>query len=333
MSRPPRDAERHGEIDVLKAAGIVTVVLIHALRPPWDPGVSDLEVFLGHATRFGVPAFLFASGFLYAGTGRVGWATTRTRLVRILVPYAIASALAQLWRISRGLPPESGAVWSDLLLASSFGPYYYVFVIVGLVLVTPAIARLPRRAVALATVGFVAAQWAVDAASVGMLPLHWHLRSPLLWWAYFLLGWTVRQHLAPLRAVLDAHAGALRAGLLVAVVALTGLSALEGSAPRLWVRSAAWLDVYAILALLFAAAHRSGTLPAPVRFLSDATYAVYLFHLFFVLGARDHLPPPEGTAAWDAIAIPWALGLAGPLALVAAARAALGPRSRTLLGA
>ena len=59
-------AERLTEIDALKVAGIVTIVLIHVLRPPWDPALSSLEAWLGHVTRFGVPAFLFASGFLYA---------------------------------------------------------------------------------------------------------------------------------------------------------------------------------------------------------------------------------------------------------------------------
>ena len=60
-------ARRYPEIDAIKAAGIVTIVLIHALRSPWDAGVSELERWLGHVTRFGVPGFLFASGFLYAG--------------------------------------------------------------------------------------------------------------------------------------------------------------------------------------------------------------------------------------------------------------------------
>ena len=58
---------RFAEIDALKAVGIVTVVLIHSFRSPFDPTVSPGEVWLGHLTRFAVPAFLMASGFLYAG--------------------------------------------------------------------------------------------------------------------------------------------------------------------------------------------------------------------------------------------------------------------------
>ena len=71
-------APRFVEIDALKVAGIVTVVLIHTIRAPWDPAVAPLELWIGHATRFGVPAFLFASGFLYATTSPVACAPLAT---------------------------------------------------------------------------------------------------------------------------------------------------------------------------------------------------------------------------------------------------------------
>ena len=63
--------DRRIEIDALKTAGILTIVLIHSMRTYWDPSISTLEVWIGHATRFGVPAFLCASGFLYATTSPV----------------------------------------------------------------------------------------------------------------------------------------------------------------------------------------------------------------------------------------------------------------------
>ena len=116
-------------------------------------------------------------------------------------------------------------------------------------------------------------------------------------------------------------------------MALTAASALEGSAPRLFVRSAAWLDIYAILGLVFVAAHRVRVVPAWLRFTSDATYAIYLFHLFFVLPARQLWPLPAGALSPPAVLLPWAIGLLGPLALVAAARALLGARSRNVIGA
>lgn len=324
---------RHAEIDVLKVAGIATIVLIHALRAPWDPAVAPLEVWIGHATRFGVPAFLFASGFLYATTRPVEGSTLRGRLRRILLPYLVASLLAQAFRALTGHEDGTGSLWLDLLIGASFGPYYYVFVIACLVVATPLFARLPRAALLGLLALFVAAQWVADAGAMGWIDLRWHLRSPFLWWAHFLLGWCVRLHLPAVERVLRAHRGALLAGFGAAALLLTGVSGLEGSAPRLVVRSAAWLDIYAILGLVFVAAWRIEEVPGWLRFASDATYAVYLYHLFFLLPARDALPQPAGAITFAATLLPWLAGLAGPLLLVAALRALLGARSRSLIGA
>ena len=89
MSSP----ERLVPIDVLKGVGIVSVVWIHASSGPaiGEPGL--LERFLLQLTRFAVPAFLAASGYLYAARERVPGAVTRTRLRRVLLPYLLASAL------------------------------------------------------------------------------------------------------------------------------------------------------------------------------------------------------------------------------------------------
>lgn len=345
MSATGERAERARflEVDALKAAGIVTIVLIHSLRPPWDPGVTHLELFLGHVTRFGVPAFLFASGFLYATHAPVGLGTTGARLRRVLVPYLIASAAAQIFRRALGLPEETGSLLLDLLLGASFGPYYYVFVISLLVLATPLFARLPPRGLAAALLLCVAGQWMSEAGPLETPEVRWHLRNPLLWWAYFLLGWWTRLHLATVRRTFSAHRTAIAATLFVLVVALTAASALEGSAPRVLVRTAAWLDVYAILCLVFVLASpraadpgaqpAAAFVPGWLRLASDATYTIYLFHLFFLIPVQRALPASPGAVDIEAVLLPWAAGVAGPLALVAASRALLGDRSRGWLGA
>jgi surface polysaccharide O-acyltransferase-like enzyme len=161
-------ARRFAEIDALKSIGIVTVVFIHSIRAPFDPMIPPLEIWLGHLTRFGVPAFLAASGFLYAGVTSDAKRATLQRLRRIGVPYLVLSAIAQLWWAIQGVPTETGSWVADLLLGGSMGPYYYVFIIAGLVVVTPLFARLPGIAMAALTLVLVAAQWYVDAAS-GML--------------------------------------------------------------------------------------------------------------------------------------------------------------------
>jgi len=321
--------QRFPGIDAIKVAGIVTIVLIHALPPPWDAGATPLERWLHQVTRFGVPGFLLASGFLYAGAPG-GIDTARRRLRRILVPYAIASLLAQLWHAAHGEASPTGSLWKDLLFASSFGPYYYVFVIVWLVALTPAIARLPRAALPALVGALLVAQWGVDAAGVWPQDFYWHLRNPLMWWGYFFVGWWLRLERARIEPWLAPRRAGGVASLAAAVALLTWASSEGSGLPRLVARSAAWLDVYAVLAFLGAAAGLA-TAPRRLRALSDATYAVYLFHLFFLYAAQEALGAHARGAG--SVLVPFAAGLAGSLALVAAGRRLLGLRARDWLGA
>lgn len=317
------------EIDVLKALGIVTVVLIHGVRPPWDPALSAVEIWLGHLTRFGVPAFVFASGYLYATRQPVPADTLRRRLRRILVPYVLASLGAQVWWAVQDRPTPGGSLWADLLFGASFGPYYYVFVIALLVAATPLLARLPEALLLPGAVLLLAVQWAVDAAALGSLPFFWHVRNPLLWGAYFTAGWLLRLHREGVAAWIQPRRTALGAALTLAVALLTAAVGLPG--PWLWVRSAAWLHVWAVLALVFVLCCDTGRSPGPLRWISDATYGIYLFHLFALYGVQLWLPPPGGDAA--SILLPWLGGLAGSTAFVWLAQRLLGTRSRDLIGA
>ena len=84
------------------------------------------------------------------------------------------------------------------------------------------------------TQAFVGGEY-VDAASGLLLPFFWHLRNPLLWWAYFAVGWLVRTHYDAVRGWLVPRRGAAVLALASLVAALSALSGLEG--PRLLVRA------------------------------------------------------------------------------------------------
>jgi surface polysaccharide O-acyltransferase-like enzyme len=324
---------RYFEIDALKVAGIATVVLIHAVAPPWDPAPSALEFWLQRLTRFGVPAFLFASGFLYATRQPIPAATTLRRLRRVAVPYAIASAGAQLWWAVRadrlGLEGSGLPLWADLAFGSSFGPYYYAFVIALLIAATPLLAHIPRPGLAPLLVLLLSAQWAVDAAGLWPLSFYWHLRNPLLWAAYLAAGWVARLSWAAVEEGVTRHRRGLGTALALGVAASAGL---VGSARgALLERTGEWLGIWAILGLIFVLTCGRGRSPTWLRRTSDATYAVYLFHLFFLYETQLALGPRAGDLL--GVLLPWAAGLAGSLLLVAGVQRAAGRRSRDLIGA
>ncbi len=328
---PPRSPPRFVEIDYIKAVGILTVLLIHSLRAPWDPRVSSTELLLGIVTRFAVPGFLFCSGFLYATTTPIAMSTIAQRLRRVLIPYLVCSIGAQIWWQTTGVGHGAYEIGQELLLGSSFGPYYYVFVHFFLVLFSGVFAILPRSALVGLTVLSIVSQGWLESRTSLSLPIFWHLRSPLLWWGYFLIGWLVRLHHASIRDWVVARRGLLVASLAVTIVICTGLANLENRTE--WVRAAMWLDIHAIVAFVFVSTCGRRSVPAVVGLLSDATFAIYLLHLFFIYGAERLMKPAIGQFDVLVIGGYWASGLIGALAVIGLARTLLGTRSRDIIGA
>jgi peptidoglycan/LPS O-acetylase OafA/YrhL len=70
-----------------------------------------------------------------------------------------------------------------------------------------------------------------------------------------------------------------------------------------------------------------------VRYLSEASYTIYLLHIFFILVAAEFVPPTPLRTEWLPIVVPWAAGLFGSLAVIAGLRALLGRHSRDWIGA
>jgi surface polysaccharide O-acyltransferase-like enzyme len=324
--RPSEDpTSRLAEVDLLKAAGIVVVVLIHALPPRWAPDIGPVELWLADATRFAVPAFLFASGWLY-GTATTTRGATARRLRRLLVPYAIASVAAVALRLA---VPTLGRVSDplvEILTASAFGPYYYVLVIATLVVLLPALRRLPRPVAWGTLLVLLALQWPQEADLVTWPTPFWEARSPLFWGAWFLAGLLLRPHRDRAVVLARGRGAPLLLGM-SALGTLGGLAVLPAqSVARL---TLAWLGAWVVVALLLVVGLRRPAVPGPVRHLADTTYAIYLWHLFPLLLVQLVLSGVVGIAAG------WAVGLAGPLLLVAAVRRSVPDRElrRDLVGA
>ncbi len=322
---------RFVEIDSLKAAGILTIILIHSLRAPWDSRTSSTELLLGIVTRFAVPAFLFSSGFLYATTTRIAGATVLRRLRRVLVPYLICSIAAQLWWQATGQGHTFDTVVHEFLFGSSFGPYYYVFVHFFLVLFAPLFAVLPGTVLVGLTVLMICFQAWLESSTTLIAPIFWHIRNPLLWWGYFLLGWMIRLHHETIRRWIVLRRSVLMALVAFAVVACTWFAHLENR--NEWVRAAMWLNIHATLAFIFVSTCGRRSMPAVMSKLSDASFAIYLLHLFFVYAAERLVQPAVNKFDVLVIGGYWSAGLFGSLAVIAVARWLLGSRSRDLIGA
>lgn len=325
-SDPSTAASRDPAVDALKALGILAVIFIHSARAPW-PGSVPLEIWLSRLSHFAVPGFLAASGYLYATTQPIPGSDTRRRLVRIGAPYLLVSLAAQLWWAAQGRPVEPMQIAEELLLASSFGPYYYVFQIFTLVLLAPLIPLLPKRALVPLTALLILLQLFVN--SLG-LPLFWGLRFPLFAGGSFMFGWTLSVHRDAIARWLAPRRGVVRAAL--AGAAMLCAAGVWMGLPEFADRTCEWLYVNLVIGLIFTV-DRLGRAAPLARVLSDSTYAVFLVHLFFIYGLAQLRPLVPDVFDWVGIGLYWAGGLFGSLALVALARRALGDRSRLILGA
>jgi peptidoglycan/LPS O-acetylase OafA/YrhL len=343
-------AGRYPEIDALKAIGALTIVLIHCLRPPGDPTSTALELVLGEVTRFAVPAFLFSSGFLYCSSAPLPRGTTIRRLRRLLGPYVVASLLAQLFWALRGQPRTGVEIALQLLFGASFGPFYYVFLVAMLIPFVPLLPRIRRGAwpaAAAVAVGvqmlspallaaLAAAGWQPGAdlfaritRAAGVGPLFWLYRFPLLWWPFFLVGWVARLYDDPLRSMAVRWRGLL-AGMSLTLAAVFVALALGGTgiAPL----TAGFLHSYALTAaIFFTFGGLAGESPT-LRFISDASFTIYLFHLFFVLSSAPYFHAMTGWRAPLAVLGPWGCGMVGSLVVGVAGRWIFGARSRDIVG-
>jgi surface polysaccharide O-acyltransferase-like enzyme len=304
------------------------VVAIHAVK---EPG-NAVEDYFGHLMRFAVPMFLAISGWLQATEEPIPWKRTRERLMRLLVPYFVASMLAEYYWASRGESRDAPRILHDLAFGNAFGPYYYVFAIVTMTMLAPLFARLRRKRL-LVVWSVLVVMYGLAFALVTLSPemqitsdFFWVPRDPAQNATYFLAGWVAALYREPLGSFCRKHRTALLSFGVVAALALSAVAPLREM--PLAANLAGWTNKLVVGAVVALFASGISRVPLVVQLVSDATYAIFLFHVFFVEEVQRALPPStvQEVSAWFA-------GVLGSVLVVAASRWVLRERARTWVGA
>jgi len=317
------------ELDWIKSIGAGVVVLGHSLRSYFESDGSAFERWLGPQLLFSVAGFLAVSGFLYATPQSRDGRTALRRLQRIGVPYLVASLLAQLYRACAGESIALGTVVRDLLTGASFGPFYYVFHIALLTLVTPLLARLSRPQLSALTLAMLGGQvWLV--LSEHSFSWFWEIRNPLRWWPFFLVGWWLRPHLDALRDGFGHWRGAVASSAL-GVVVFAVLQALDVPAAQRYL--ATWLEIWCVLLLLFLLVSGRPLRSYVLWRLGEMSYGLYLYHLFAIYTLRALWPAAPGLGGLPGVAATYVASLALTFGFLEILRVVLGRRSREWLGA
>ena len=317
-------------LDWVKTLAIAAVTVTHASPFLDDPRFTDVDRLATALASFQIPAFLLISGFFSDTGARSGVALVRRRLGRILPPYVVASLVA--WACGFWTVDTLRHFVFGLVTGGAIGIYYYVPVLAFCTLLVPLWSRLSTGALtAITLVLFVYAEaawlrpeWRLTAS------FYWGMRDPFgrFHLGHFLLGVIAARRLADLER-LYARAPRLALGAAVALVVPFVVVARGGSwsAFQPLLHTPYMVGVVALVAALVPA----GPAPAVVRWLSEATLAIYLYHWIprsWVLPWAFALQP-----LWR-IATVSAASLAGGALIALAARRVLGARaSRALIGA
>jgi len=323
--------ERLPTIDYLKAVAILAVVFTHAAQVTWTGPATPWDLYLSAAwVSFHIPTFLFVSGFLYASRQPLDVARLGSRLSRVLLPYVLASLLVQI--LGLGGAESFGDVAFQLVTGSALGIYYYVILIVCCIPVAWPLSRMSMGAIGVlwgALLAYTVAAW-LEPSLRASGDIFWALRNPLEGFrlGYFVSGWLVALGLPWLSGF--AHRQRRPLVTLAVVALLFGLGVYSrqlGLPPGPVVRMVYAFAVIGLIVLLTRARSPSAT----VRFLSDASLAIYLLHNVFQQGSESVV---SGWHPAARILTQAAVGLAGAGLVAWGGRRLLAPaRARAWLGA
>jgi peptidoglycan/LPS O-acetylase OafA/YrhL len=319
--------ERIHAIDWLKAIAVLGVVLAHSGPAPRGALFGPLDHALRQVpTTAVVPIFLMAAGFLYARDEPIPPRVIGERLMRLLIPYVIASGA--VWLFLRH-PPDLATAIEQLLFASAFGIYYFIAVLALCIPCTWALSRLPKSVPPLLAIAAFAYLVLPGYHPAWSRNVFWSMRNPLefFYLGYFLTGWSISMHreqlaTAYIRVKPMVWGAALTAIGLYVATRFLGWSPLAHSIARVGYS----LGIgFVIVALTW-----GRRAPQWVVWLSGATLTIYLYHQIFI---RLVLPYFVRWPMIPRTLVLMALALAGCWWLLRLAEPLLGRRTRMLLGA
>lgn len=327
------EQNRWFEFDVVKAASILGVIYIHSISRVMGQ-TDSTGIFFGDWTRFAVPGFVFASGFLFrkgpVDTLRLAWRL----FTRIIPPYLICSlvilSLGLAERGGRGGAPSGARIATDLLFGNTIGIYYYVFVISYLYAFS-FVLRLMSRGMILSlwvlTIGVTVWFYLEPFRFIPLflkrvLPAEYYelyfvlLRHPCVHLFFYLTGWVVSLFYERLRYALSR--GFIPIVVIACAADVVALYIIHRAYDDFSLKQLT-IQVHIILTLLclLVIGIRKRFWVATVDYLSRNSYAIFLVHLPFVRLIQSWFPTITVRYSPIHSNLAWLGGIAGSILVIA----------------
>lgn len=124
-------SSKSSDIQILRAIAIIAVVMIHTY-----PTSDMCQIFIRPFINFCVALFIFLSGYLTKLENSDWKSFCIKRINRVFIPYAIWTAIYGIVMGSVVNVPR------NIITTGAAAPFYYIFVYIQLVLITPFLKRL-----------------------------------------------------------------------------------------------------------------------------------------------------------------------------------------------
>jgi len=307
------------------------VVCIHAISATIDV-TNSLLGFLLDFTRFAVPGFFFAAGFLFDKKKYPTGQLIRKKLVRLLPPYLFCSLCFQFLNVpglSVGLENINARQFIyNLIFGDTLGIYYFVFVLFYLYAGSLVLRHVPDR--------WIMLLWGVSALLLlsfvdGGPSFFLILRHPFLYLFAYLSGWVFSLNYEKTSSFLKKHKATVYFSGIVLTLMLLVFTRIDGknfsSFPLL-----TQLYIYLCITLLLITGMWTTKFQGTIRFVSTCSYGIYLLH--FPIACACHSVYTQWPVEYSFIyaSFSWCVGLAGSLLIICIIQKLSGRYSKYLVG-
>ncbi|CAM2061242.1 membrane hypothetical protein [Desulfovibrionales bacterium] len=290
---PSRDLR----LDLARAAAILSVVAIHAAENHIvSTALSErLVIFLMDSSRFSVPTFLFLAGYLFR-RHNLTLNYLAHRFLRVALPYLYVSLAVIPFQWNKYTYPSLfiswGCVLRDLLLCNVVGIYYFVFIVLYLYLLAYIFHRYGGSARLLLwllpllyATNILDQQWSktmLEHLNLTDWFFFYRYRTPLVYSLYFISGMAFKLHRG-MGIITRQRRTVLSCSILYILLRLLlpdkmGITPYEP------------LFYFAILFFFLSLnVDGHGQIGRWVRFLSTASYTIFLVHILLLYMARNIL--------------------------------------------
>lgn len=172
-------------IQIVRAVAIFMVIIIHTVI------YNQYEIYVRPFVNVSVALFIFLSGFLTSENvwGKEVLAFYKRRLLRVFIPYTIWSIVYVVFTRS-----YSTAI-KDFFTGNCCSIYYYIFVYMQLVLITPLVGKLVQSR--LKWIGFLITPVAIIVEYIIawqgiVVPYPYNINNLFVWFIFFYLGMVLR---------------------------------------------------------------------------------------------------------------------------------------------